>query len=58
MNKVDMSNPNSNHFLMAQIKTIDSFIDYPNTLIANLNRQEQIEEDAAKEKLYNNNLGE
>lgn len=57
MNKADMNNPNSNHFLMAQIKTIDSFIDYPNILIDRLNMQERIEEDQAKEKLYNN-IGE
>lgn len=57
MNKADMNNPNNNHFLMAQIKTIDSFIDYPNILIDRLNTQERIEEDQAKEKLYNN-IGE
>ena len=57
MNKADMNNPNNNHFLMAQIKTIDSFIDYPNILIDRLNTQERIEEDQAKEKLYNS-IGE
>ena len=58
MDKVDMNNPNNSHFLMAQIKTIESFIEYPNILIERLNIQEKIKEDAAKEKLYNNNLGE
>lgn len=57
MNKVDMYNPNNSHFLMAQIKTIERFINYPDVLIERLNIKEQIEEDAAKEKLYNN-LGE
>lgn len=50
-----MSNPNNNHFLMAQIKTIDSFIKYPDILIERLNIMAQIKEDEAKEKLYNNN---
>lgn len=52
-----MNNPNNSHFLMAQIKTIESLIDYPNVLIERLNIREKIEEDEAKEKLYNN-LGE
>ena len=52
-----MSNPNNNHFLMAQIKTIESFINYPDVLIERLNIKDKIEEDKAKEKLYNN-LGE
>ncbi|WP_419978427.1 hypothetical protein [Aliarcobacter butzleri] len=52
MNKVDMNNPNNNHFIMAQIKTIEEFLNYPNILIDRLNIQEQIAEDKAKEELY------
>lgn len=55
MDRVDMNNPNSNHFLMGQVKTIEEFLNYPNILIDRLKIQEQIEEDKAKEELYNLN---
>jgi len=40
---------------MAQIKTIEEFLNYPNILIDRLNIQEQIAEDKAKEELYKSN---
>lgn len=50
-----MSNVNENHFLMAQVKTIDAMKDLPSVLISQLEKDEQIEKDKQLEKLNQGN---
>lgn len=56
MEKVDLNNPNSNHFLMAQIKTIDMFKSYPRLLIDKFDNLDFMEQEALKEKALIENI--
>jgi len=51
LEKTDIGNPNYSNCLIAQIRTLEQVINYPNILIDKLNRLEQIEQDRAKYKL-------
>lgn len=44
---------NQNHFIMAQVKTIDTMKDLPSVLLLQIENNEQIEKDKQLENLNN-----
>lgn len=51
-----MNNPNNSHFLMAQIKTIEMFMNYPRLLIAKYDNEDFLKQEAEKEKFLFQNI--